>query len=377
MDRAEASLNEHLERGRRIDSAAAVNARLAGFGGDSREIADANGLLVGQTTRKRSTPLHLRPEFGEELLCRGKAALFGSGNAKYRAEHDEVLQRYSLAHGVSSDGTAPVTIEGDIVEFLDATRYLINASRRLPLPDNNAPTFKRPRITQFTLTAEQVTQGDVLASQRLTSTGDLLTKATYGGTLALSEQEMNWTEPSQLGLALLDLTRQLAITTDGVLASAIETAASASTPCALDAGSADFLSAVSTAAAAVYSASKRLPDLLVVDPNRWGYLNGLCDGQGRPLFPSTHNSSFNSSGENTGGVSTFSGMSVAGLQVVVDPQLSTNFWAVGCASLTEWYENMLGLVTIAAPSTLETLYAVRCWAVPNVYAEGWNQLLAA
>ena len=91
-------------------------------------------------------------------------------NGKPASEEWETLQRYSLAHGVSGDGIAPVTIEGDLVKFIDANRYAVNASRRLPMPDNHAPTFKRPRASQFTANAVQATVPNGSMSSRVGAT---------------------------------------------------------------------------------------------------------------------------------------------------------------------------------------------------------------
>ncbi len=48
------------------------------------------------------------------------APVLGSlGVQKYAADVD-TLQRV-VAHGVQADGTAPVTIEGDLINFVDST----------------------------------------------------------------------------------------------------------------------------------------------------------------------------------------------------------------------------------------------------------------
>jgi len=49
-------------------------------------------------------------------------------------------------------------------------------------------------------------------------------EGTYGGVLALSEQAIDWTDPSLLGLVIQDLAAQYAIQTESVLTSAIEAA---------------------------------------------------------------------------------------------------------------------------------------------------------
>ncbi len=282
-----------------------------------------------------------------------------------------------VAHGVSGDGTAPITIEGDLIKFVDANRYAVNRARQLPMPDNHAPTFKRPRVTQRTTVAGQTTEGDILSSQRLQLTGDTVTKLTRGGVLALSEQEIDWTDPALLGLAIQDLAESYAIDTDTVLTAAIEAAVTEGTETilSLTAASDVFIQALATGAAQVYSTSKKLADVLFVAIDRWAYMAGLVDGDGRPMFPIT--GPMNAAGGDTGGLRTFSGFNVMGLDVVVDPNFSANVAIIAVSQLCEFYEQNKGLLSIAVPSTLEVQYAYRGYVAANVYSQGLNGLEAA
>ena len=305
---------------------------------------------------------------GEYLLRMGRAAFGLEPLEGHTPIETEVLKRV-VAHGVAADGTAPVTIEGDLIKFVDANRYMVNAARQLPMPDNHAPTFKRPRVTQRTTVANQAAEGDVLSSQRLQLTGDTVTKGTYGGVLALSEQEIDWTEPAMLGLAIQDLAESYAIATDTVLTAAIEAQAdqSSAVVLSLTAASDVLFKAIADAAAVVYSASKKLPDTFFCAVDRWAYLAALTDGDGRPLFPNAGPMNVPGAGS---GVASFTGFQILGQQVVVDPNFSTNIWGLACSQLVEFYEQNKGLLSINVPSTLEIQYAYRGYAAANVYAQG-------
>ena len=305
---------------------------------------------------------------GEYLLRMGRAAFGMAPLEGQDAVEPEILKRV-VAHGVAADGTAPVTIEGDLVKFVDANRYAVNAARQLPMPDNHAPTFKRPRVMQRTTVGQQVTEGDVLSSQRLQLTGDTVTKGTYGGVLSLSEQEIDWTEPAMLGLAIQDLAESYAIATDTVLTAAIEAQAdqASAVVLSLTAASDVLFKAVADAAAVVYAASKKLPDTFFVAVDRWAYLAALTDGDGRPLFPNAGPMNVPGSGS---GVASFTGWSILGQKVVVDPNFNTNIWALASSQLVEFYEQNKGLLSINVPSTLEIQYAYRGYAAANVYAQG-------
>jgi HK97 family phage major capsid protein len=328
---------------------------------------------------KASTPMReidRSRAHGEALKTLAQAALGRAGNEKFRqyiAAVDE-LGRVDVEHGVSADGTAPETIEGDLIKFVDAQRYAVNATRSLPMPDNHAPTFKRPRVTQRTTVAVQASEGDILSSQRMQLTGDTVTKATYGGVVALSEQEVDWTDPALYSLVAQDLAESYAIATDGALCAAIEAAFAASTPTEVSdtAASDEFIAAIATASGAVYASSKKLADTLFVAIDRWVYLASLVDGDGRPLFPMVGPQ--NVPGTGRGSAATFTGYNVLGLDVVVDPNFSSGVWGVARSDLIESYEQNKGLLTIAAPSTLETQIAYRGYFATNVYDDGVNAL---
>lgn len=389
MEIIETEIPAVLARDARFDATAAVT---AGFTPDKgRASVHADGTtrdrsIVTYDPAKAGQPFRHSvavEEMGQFALDVGRAKL-GRITGKVTAdEADEVLNRWEVnpanelgrvvAHGVAADGTAPVTIEGDLIKFIDSNRYAVNAARRLPMPDNHAPTFKRPRTTQFTTVGQQVTEGDVLSSQRLQNTGDTVTKTTRGGVLALSEQEIDWTDPAMLGLAIEDLAQQYAIATDTVLTAAITAAASDATETVLSITptAAQLVTALAAAAGVVYAASKKQPDTVFVDVAQWAVLAGITDTTGRPLFPIVGAQSQNVAGNNVGGIASFTGFNVLGLNLVVDPNFAVaNTFILAVSSLVEFYEQNKGLLSINVPSTLEVQYAYRGYVAANVYAQG-------
>ncbi len=353
------------------------------------DAAAAGNVAAGVTLQRgrsaaRTAPRIELPTLGEQLLIRGQHALGGQHRIDHSGDYetlvrsfeDETLQRV-VAHGVFADGLQPTTIEGDLVKFVDAQRYAVNSSRRLPLPDNHADTFKRPRLSTRTTVAVQAVQADILSSTRALLTGDTVTKQTFGGVVSFSEQQLDWTDPAMLGLTIEDLADSYAIETDEELCDAIETAVTEGTETVLSlTGSlADFTAAITAAALVVYGTAKKQPDTLYVAPDRFYYIVGLVDGDGRPAFPVTP--AINSAGTNTAGVTDWGTLNVFGLNVVVDPNFSTNVMIVAKAKYVETYEQNKGLLTIASPSTLEVQYAYRGYFATNVYSQGLNGIEAA
>lgn len=356
MEAIEADIDTLAKRQARFDAAAVATTRAVPLGSPAR------------TAPRIAVPSHT------EQISLLRRMVHGDEVAK--SEWDNITR--SLQHGTSADGTAPVTIEGDLIKFVDASRNAVNASRRLPMPDNHASTFKRPRWTTSTLVGVQAAQGDVLASRAPVNTGDLITKATFGGTFALSEQERDWTEPAMVALGVQDLAEQYGIATDDAHCTAIETAstASAATTLSLTAASDAVIAAVAAASGIAYGTSKKMPDVLFAAPDRFFYLAALTDGDGRPVFPVSGGTIVNSAGSNGPGVTSWGSMNVLGLRVVVDPNFTANFLSVAVSNLVEAYEEEKGLLTVEAPSTLETLFAYRGYFASNVYSQGFGALEA-
>jgi HK97 family phage major capsid protein len=152
-----------------------------------------------------------------------KATLAGLRETLARAHVD--LPTYGRASDLTSDlaGILPQPIVGDLIKFVDANRYVVKACRELPMP-SMGKTFTRPRASQLT-TAGQQTEGNALSSQKMTLVSDSVTKTTQGGFVTLTEQDIDWTDPSFYAILIEDLAQQYAIQTDTVLSAAIVTAA--------------------------------------------------------------------------------------------------------------------------------------------------------
>ncbi len=335
-------------------------------------VAEVNRTVVDGTDGVEVSRPSLERTVGEYFHGQSRALLGRLGNPRFVGDADEFGR--VVAHGVAADGTAPVTIEGSLVKFVDANRYAVNASRRLPLPDNRAPTFKRPRVTQTTSVGTQATEGDVLSSQRLQLTGDTITKVTKGGVLSLSEQEIDWSDPSMLGQAVVSLAESYAIDSDDFHCSAIETAFTASTQTVLSntATLAEFVAGVAASANACYGTAKKVPDTLFVAPDRWAYIIALTDTTGRPAFPFSGPQNVPGAG---GGVNTFSGgLNVLGLRVVADPNFTAGVWGTAVSQLVEFAEQDKGIVQLNAVSTLEVALSYRGYIASYVPQQAVNSL---
>lgn len=321
-----------------------------------------------------------RPELskGDELMIRAltdeKFGTVRRALGRDAERYDEMLTR-ALQHGVVADGTSPTTIEGDLIKFVDASRPAVGAVRRLPVPDNRAKTFERPILTQNAQVGVQAAEGDVLASRRVNITTDTVTKVTFGGTYALSEQATDWTDPSLLQAYVEDIAQQYAIETDNYLADAIVAAGTHATPNYLSSYTlANFVASVGNAAESIYVNSKAMPDVLFVAPDRYFDIAALTAGDGRPAFPAINPT--NTNGTSTSGLTGFGGLSVMGLRVVVDPNFASGTAVLAASRYIEFYEQNKGFLQVESPSTLETVYAYRGYVAVNAYSEAVEALQA-
>ena len=109
------------------------------------------------------------------------------------------IQR-AIADQKTSDttGILPTPIVGTVVNLIDANRPLISslggAKAMAGIPGS---TFTRPKVTQHTLVGVQAGEKTQLPSQKMMITPIPFDKSTYGGTVDISRQDIDWTSPAR------------------------------------------------------------------------------------------------------------------------------------------------------------------------------------
>lgn len=259
-------------------------------------------------------------------------------------------RRIEAANQTVADNPAiiPTPILGNVVTFLNEKRPVVSSSRSIGLPGSGS-SFIRPYVAQHTLVGKQAKEFDPLATQAMKINPISVAKATYGGSLSISFQDRDWTEPELLNLVVSDLSAGYAVQTDAAACLELTTAAKATQTLAADAKVEALIAAVAQASATIGSKVFEMPDSLYVSFDKWAYLASLCDTTGRPAFPYINPS--NSAGSNGAGARSMS-MNVMGLEVVADANLPTGTMIVGRSDLLETYETIGGQVSIVAPTTL-------------------------
>ena len=259
-----------------------------------------------------------------------------------RAQRGDIQARgiitAALADQTISDnpGIVPTPIVGNLIEKEYGDRPLKGSARNLPMPIAGA-SFIRPLVVQHTLVGKQAAELDGLASRDMSIDPVTVPKGTFGGALRLSRQDIDWSDPSILGIVTSDLVRQYAEQTEEALGAALIAGATGTGTLANNATAGAFSKAIYDASAAVHVASGRLANTLWASPDEWARLGSLSDGSGRPLFPSLGPA--NAQGTST--ADSFS-MNPFGLRLVVSSHLLPGTLIVGNSNYFEVFENIGG-----------------------------------
>lgn len=257
----------------------------------------------------------------------------------------------AVAHQTTVDtpGLLPKPIIGEILNDLDGARPLVAAVGAKPLTVVQGKTFSRPYVTQHTNVAEQTAEKSELVSRQLKVDMLDFNKRTFGGTLNISRQEIDWTQPSAWNLIINDLQMVYGEVTEDWAAGQL--VAGLTQNIEIPALSAEDFDAWTDALydAAVMSATangtkrasaRRLPDTIFTSIDMWGELGKMITKLG---------ADFEKNGKASPSV--FSG-SVLDTERIVLPGLPAGSFVIGRKSMFEFYEERIGLLSAVEPSVL-------------------------
>jgi phage head maturation protease len=298
---------------------------------------------------------------------------FAQLNANIRAAAGDI---------VVSDSVVPEPVVQPLYDDINPLRPLVSALGPRSMPALGK-VFIRPRIAQHVEVAAQSTELTGLATRTLEIEEVQVTKGTFGGTVLLSEQVIDWSDPSMLTAVLQDLAGQYALATEYSAVSTMAANIDANNFEVTDLTDAeDVVTDLYLIAAQIASVGNYLPTHLIVSPKSWAKLGSLHDQQGRPVFPQT--APINGIGTLPGGVTQWNGNPL-GLQLVVSNQVkdqavrvngdAEDYLFLANARFMEVFENQKGSVSVEVPSTLGRQLSFRgyfasaimqenaCWAL--------------
>lgn len=250
-------------------------------------------------------------------------------------------------------GILPENLVGSVYSDVNSRRPLCSALGVRAMPAGGS-VFVRRKVTQHVDVDEQAAQFDELASQKMTVAAIPVTKLTVGGVVALSEQELDWTDPAALALVLDDMARIYARRTETIACSSLVAAATVTDEITDFADGDEILDALFDASATIADAIDELPTHLFLSTDRWATLGKAKAADGSRIFPIVGPS--NAAGTMTPGSFTVSGL---GLTVVVSPRFAAETMIVGNPVGLELYEQNKGSVRVEVPETLSTKLAWR------------------
>jgi hypothetical protein len=342
LDRAEAlkaDLEAEAEREERLNALAAVNRSIALPGTPSDAPVVGKDMSAG------------------EFLSGFYQAYHPNGSATPQEFLDRAAKYIDRATQATADtaGILPAPIVGPIVKLADSRRPAFVSLSSKPMPAKGK-TFERPYITQRVTMGTQ-TEGSALSSQKMVVASDTVTKATQGGTLDITQQDIDWTEPSALESLVQDFVDTYAEWTEGLATDFIE-----SMPVAADTASngdgysawdatdvGTIVTSVIDGIVDVYGRSKRVADTFWMDLAGWAVLAGTTNADDDvTALEMIRRAVRDLQGEMGGG---------SGFRFVVSPEFAANTRIIGASSLGEAYENQNGLLRANNPGNLSVTMA--------------------
>ena len=263
----------------------------------------------------------------------------------------------------STPGILPEIITGSVYDGLNPIRPFVTAIGTRAMPTAGA-TFRRPKITTRPTVTQQAAQFDTLNASTVVVSNNDISKLSFGTYVTVSEQDLDWSDPSSIDIILNQLAIAYGQATDNYAVDTCHAAITQTSAIADTASGADWVAAIYDGARQISASSNYLPTHMVVTPASWAALASSTDNQDRPVFPYT--GAPNLMGQNAAGnasAATWNGNPL-GLVLVVDRNAPGSFMghAAGPAAGFEFYEQQKGAISVEVPATLGRTIAFRGYA---------------
>ena len=263
----------------------------------------------------------------------------------------------------STPGILPEIITESVYDSLNPIRPFVTAIGTRAMPTAGA-TFRRPKITTRPTVTQQAAQFDTLNASTVVVSNNDISKLSFGTYVTVSEQDLDWSDPSSIDIILNQLSIAYGQATDNYAVDTCHAAISQTSSVADTAKGADWVTAIYEGARQISASSNYLPTHMFVTPASWAALSSSVDDSNRPVFPYT--GAPNLMGQNAAGNSsatTWNGNPL-GLVLVVDKNAPGSFMghAAGPAAGFEFYEQQKGAISVEVPATLGRTIAFRGYA---------------
>ena len=254
-------------------------------------------------------------------------------------------------------GLLSVPVLGPVYQELAFIRPLVNALGPRAMPNPGGNSFVRPTISQHTSVATQANELAAVTTQSMNVAANTVSKVTLGGSIDISYQSIDFTDPNGLTTVINDLAGEYLLATEGVTATNLLAAATSSG--VWDLSATDFMKSLYDAAVDISTTTNRMPTHIMVSPDVWAQIGQLADTTNRPLFAYTGGTGlqgYNALGQNN--VGTWTGVNPLGLELVVSSKLAAKSMIIMHNTAFEVYEQMRGMLSVEQPSTLSRLVSI-------------------
>jgi HK97 family phage prohead protease len=263
----------------------------------------------------------------------------------------------------STPGILPEIITGSVYDSLNPIRPFVSAIGTRAMPTAGA-TFRRPVITTRPVVTQQAAQFDTLNASTVVVSNNDVSKLSFGTYVTVSEQDLDWSDPSSIDIILNQLAIAYGQATDNYAVDTCHAAITQTSSVADTDKGADWVAAIYEGARQISANSNYLPTHMFVTPASWAALASSVDNQDRPVFPYT--GAPNLMGQNAAGNSAATSWNgnPLGLVLVVDKNAPGSFMghAAGPAAGFEFYEQQKGAISVEVPATLGRTIAFRGYA---------------
>ena len=254
-------------------------------------------------------------------------------------------------------GLLSVPVLGPVYQELAFIRPIVNALGPRAMPNPGGNSFVRPLIGQHSTVTQQSSELTAVGTQSMNVTALTVPKITLGGSLDLSYQSIDFTDPNGLTTVINDLAGEYLLATEGVAATNLLAAATSSG--VWDLSATDFMTSIYDAAVDISTTTNRMPTHIMVSVDVWKQISLLADTTNRPLFAYTGGTGlagYNALGNQNAG--TWTGVNPMGLELVVSTKLAAKSMIILNSTAFEVYEQMRGMLSVEQPSTLSRLISI-------------------
>ena len=287
---------------------------------------------------------------------------FAKVNLAYK---DAVKKQSSALQAAAGDilttdtpGLLPVPVLGPLFQDLNFVRPVVSAFGARAMPNTPSKTFIRPTITTHTSAATQ-TENSAVSATTMVIASNTVTKTTVAGQVTITQQDMDFTDPSSMNLILNDLAGEYLIKTDDVAADALVAGktASGSTWTVTAGDPTSLINSLYDAAREITEDSNYFPTHLCVSPDVWEKLGAQLDSSKRPVLGYTTDGVIGQNSLGRVGGLGYNSMNVMGLTLVVDNNFASGTMLVVYAPGFEIYEAQQGILSVDNPSTLSRTFS--------------------